>query len=391
MRTVILTVDPAAPPVSGAELRNWQNASVLAEFGRVTLVSLRPMAGPPHLLDDRIECAALTGAGEGQSPGLVKRRSSIDVRMTGPALARLMSIADRIKPDAVLVEGIPLCPFLPHLRPITPMLILDMHNIESDVKAQTDPRPSSLSILFGSDADRIRRLEKQAIDMVDRVWTCSENDRERLRNLFGAEIDVAVVPNGIPRPDTLPAALPAAATGAERGPVLLFVGHLGYAPNVAAVGRLATHVLPLVLSDFPAARLIVAGRSPADDLLAVSTSPAIEIIADPPDLSELYRRAHVAVVPLLSGGGTRIKILEAMAHGLPVVATPLAVEGLGLVDGKDVLLADQDRALADHIRTLCSDPERRERLRQHARLTVTTRFGPAAIAAAVRDGIAAPR
>ena len=389
-RSLVLTVDPAVPPISGAELRNWQNAKALSDFGQVRLVSFRPMHWPAQLSGDRIECVALAEIHQQGGPPHTRRRSSIDVRITRSALARLTALVDEFKPDAILVEGIPLFPFLEYLRPLTPNLVLDMHNIESDLGAQIERRTLSSRVfaeLTGGDAARIRKLEQQAVGIADRVWVCSESDRQRLLRLYGGVAAVHVVPNGIPRPETIPDELTQPPGKNNGWPIILFVGHLAYPPNVNAVHALAHGVLPLVLADFPAARLILGGRSPTEDILALATRPGIDLVANPEEVSTLYTKAHLTVVPLVHAGGTRIKILEAMAHGLPVVATPLAVDGLELAEGTEVLVADDHRGLADHVRSLCDDSRRSEALRRNARRAVVERFGAAVIAAAVRNAI----
>ena len=104
-------------------------------------------------------------------------------------------------------------------------------------------------------------------------------------------------------------------------------------------------------------------------------------------MAPLLSRAHLSIIPLTAGGGTRIKILEAMAWGVPVIATPLAAEGLDLVENEEVLLSDTDEGLAEMAVGLCLDAERRARQRIRAHQAVWARFGPQAIRDAVRDGL----
>jgi glycosyltransferase involved in cell wall biosynthesis len=293
------------------------------------------------------------------------------------------------QPDVVVVEGLPLFPLLRHLRPVSRLLILDMHNVESHLSSQMGKRskqPALLSRFFPDDAARILRLERKAIPMVDRVWVCSDQDQQRLHQLFPVPIPVDVVPNGIPRFEA-PKELPPFRGAEAKSPTILFVGHLSYRPNIDAAVRLATKILPLVQQRFPEPRLILAGRSPAPAVQSLENVSGVEILANPDDILSLMRQAHLTAVPLLSGGGTRLKILEAMAWGLPIVATSRAVEGLGLVDGRDVLIAEADDDFAKQIVTLCAEPKRVEAQRQAAHEKVITHFGRAAIERAVCKGL----
>ena len=167
----------------------------------------------------------------------------------------------------------------------------------------------------------------------------------------------------------------------------MFVGHLGYAPNVVAAERLATAILPLVRQTLPSAKLILAGRDPKPAVVALASLPGVELAADLADVSQLFLRSHISVVPLCAGGGTRIKILEAMAWGLPVVASAIAAEGLGFTTGKEILIADTNEAFAQSVVVLSKEPERFERQRGLAYETARLRFGPSAIEDAVRRGL----
>ena len=242
--------------------------------------------------------------------------------------------------------------------------------------------------LTGGDAARIRVLEREALALVDQVWLCSEIDRRRLHRLFG-EAAGAVVPNGIPHPDTIPAVLAPLPPRDHGWPVILFVGHLGYEPNIAAVGYLSDTLMPLIRGTFPGVRLVVAGRSPGEPVTALAARHGFELIANPADLRLIYAKAHLSIVPLLAGGGTRLKILEALAHGVPVIATSLAAEGLDLDEGAGIVVADTPPAIAGNVEELCADPERLEAMRLRGREAVLTRFGRAAIEAAVAQAVAA--
>lgn len=389
---LILTVDPAFPPISGADLRNVQNASAAADAGPVLLVSLLPQTDDPSQTAPGIRTASLTRPQEGRARSLSRRSAALQPRVTGKALVRLEALMREFRPDTVLVEGIPLFQLIEAVRPLAPRLILDMHNVESELAGQLSPGQPRRRFgwLMTSEADRIAALERRALSLVDRVWVCSQEDRERLVRKFAPAIPVDVVPNGIPRPHAMPAQPLPLPDGASGMPVMVFVGHLAYAPNVEAARRLALAILPEVRQALPEARLILAGRQ-ADAVAAeLGGLDAVEIIPDPEDLGPIFRRGHVSVAPLSAGGGTRIKILEAMAWGLPVVATPLAAEGQGFVNGEDIVLAESDADLAGTIVALSRDPERMQRMRAGARQNALLRFGPKAIEQAVRRGLGLP-
>lgn len=390
-RTLLVASDAVWPPISGGDLRNWQNAQALATLGDVLATSVHAPSVPAKLDNSRIRTLALANAAEAAtSPRLAKRLTPIDTRIPQVALSRLLAAARDFKPDTIVVEGIPLFPLIEHLRPLAPTLVLDMHNIESDLARQMMPKTGWLSAMFSKKtrhARRMRDMELKSLRMVDKVWVCSDQDRDRLRSLSGGRAIADVIPNGIPRFELIPEQLidqPAMANGQ---PTLLFIGHLNYPPNLEAARRLATQILPRLQTALGGAKLVIAGRSPHRSLADVAALPDVELIANPDDLAELYRRAQLTIVPLVSGGGTRLKILEAMAWGLPVVATKLAAEGLGLVDGVDIDFAETDDELAARAAALCQDAGWLQARRLRARETVTRRFGPQAISSAVRGSL----
>ncbi|MEQ1841866.1 MAG: glycosyltransferase, partial [Verrucomicrobiales bacterium] len=197
-RIMVLTVDPAAPPVSGADIRNFQNALSASKQGACCLVSVRPGDPSADIPGYGIEVRTAGLAGE-ISRSLTSRRCRVEARIPRSVLPRLLAIISEFKPDIILVEGIPLASLLVFLRPHAEMLILDMHNIESDLAARRPVQTSlskRLSAILKNEPARTRKLEKKAIGLVDRIWVCSELDRQRLMELHRPASTIHVVPNG---------------------------------------------------------------------------------------------------------------------------------------------------------------------------------------------------
>jgi len=385
-KTFILTGDPAWPPVSGADLRNAQNALAASAFGPVILASIMPVSRHEPA-PENVKVVSVSDGSCGDRGSPIQQKQRFEVLVAGMAL-KIVDLVQQFRPDAIIVEGIHLHDMLHRLRPLTPLLVLDMHNIESELSAlirKTTPRRTLKSIL-GLEVSKIRRQERKASRLVDRIWVCSEEDATRLYRLHSPPVSIDVVPNGIPRCDRLPDRLPARDESTD-GPVILYFSHLGYRPNITAARRLAVGIMPIVRQKLPMARLHLAGRSPSQKIANLTDFPGVMLTGDPPDADAILAGADFVVVPLEAGGGTRLKILEAMAWGLPVIATPIAAEGLGLDEGDDYVPATTDNEFAREIIDMWSDRERFEKVRSRAHETVLRRFGLAAIERSVRNGL----
>ncbi|HWL42416.1 MAG TPA: glycosyltransferase family 4 protein [Ilumatobacter sp.] len=195
-----------------------------------------------------------------------------------------------------------------------------------------------------------RRLQRSIAGRVDRVGVCSQYDADKV-----AGDNVAVIPNGYPDPGT-PAA-PSTASGNR----MLFVGPLTYEPNRLAVEWFVQHVLPAVRAAVSDAEFVVVGARDGATVRGAD-APGVTLTGYVPDITPHYRSASIAVVPLHSGGGTRIKVIESLARRVPMVSTTFGCAGHDLTDGSEAILADSADDFAKACIELLGNPERRERL-----------------------------
>jgi glycosyltransferase involved in cell wall biosynthesis len=216
---------------------------------------------------------------------------------------------------------------------------------------------------------RLRQIERSLDQQVDSVWACSEEDRREFQ--VHNELPVFTVPNGVDTRSKPFDFSPAKRQSRE----LLFCGSLNYPPNWQGLRWFLREVWPAVRKDQPATRLTIVGSGVRQEQLGGELSrPNVSFAGEAPDVAPWYVRASVALCPLLTGSGTRLKILEAMSFGAPVVSTQIGAEGIEAVDGQHLLLADKPEAFAGAIARLHSDPVLYERIRQSARRLVEQRY-----------------
>jgi glycosyltransferase involved in cell wall biosynthesis len=301
------------------------------------------------------------------------------INLNDEDLSFLQAEIERFKPDVAVVEGSTVARSLPILQAAEVPTVLDMHNIESDL-FRSLRRGSSKGkyikdILYGARRWRAtREFDREISLMANETWVTSAIDRDRLVEIGGSQ--AAVVPNPIPnegfadfpiRPDRY----------AE--PRALFVGHLSYAPNVAAAQELARTIWPQIMRRVGDASLTICGRAPGSSVMRLGRVAGIDVRADPEDLGPLYGRSGYALMPLRQGGGTRIKALEAMAAGTAVIATRKAVEGLSLLPEEHYLCADTPGEFVDQFIRGCSAPDEMCALAVRARRFVLEKYGTQAL------------
>ena len=226
--------------------------------------------------------------------------------------------------------------------------ILDLHNVESAlVDSYARSRSGVSAALYRAEAGALRRMERRTIGAFDHVVVVSEQERARL---IADARSVLVCPNGREPSAVLPDA---------PGATVAFVATMGWAPQ-RRCRRLVGRDLARVLARVPEARLLLVGKDPARAVRALADDH-IEVTGTVDDVSPFLARARVVVAPLRAGGGTRLKIMEALDVGQPVVATSVGCEGMEDLVGHGVLVADTAPALAGTIADLLLDPARAAR------------------------------
>ncbi len=277
--------------------------------------------------------------------GVVTTRSVSAGRFWSSAMVETVcSAADEMAIDLLQVEYQQMVPFVLDLP--AKMSVLDLHNVESAlVSSYAHTRRGVPAACLRSEAAALRRMERRTIGEFDHVVVVSEKERVRLP--AGAR-SVLVCPNGREPSVVLPDAPDA---------TVAFVATMGWAPNVDAAVWLGREIWPQVLTRVPHARLLLVGKDPAPAVRALA-GENVEVTGTVGDVTPYLARSRVVLAPLRAGGGTRLKILEALDAGRPVVATSVGCEGMEDLLGRGVVVADTAAGLAEAIAGLLVDPAR---------------------------------
>jgi glycosyltransferase involved in cell wall biosynthesis len=226
------------------------------------------------------------------------------------------------------------------------------------------------------DLVKAQRLERRALQAFSRVFACSAQDAAALGSLGrpGLAAKIRVIANGV----DLAAMPPTPVPGSRR---VLFPGSLAYAPNVDGATWFAGEVWPLVRAALPDAELVLAGRDPTAAVQALGRLSGVSVHANVPSMAEYFQAARAVVVPLRVGTGTRLKALEAMSSARPVVGTAIGLEGIGIAEGRDAIIRDDPRRMADALVEVLVDDAVAGRLGAAGRELVQDHFGWDAIGA----------
>ncbi len=369
-RALVLSPEAPYPPVGGGAMRTASLIQYLAARYETDLIVFRepgasnPKASIPAGLLRATLVLELPVHGRGSAARTLRnlRRLLLGVpplndRFHGFEAPIRQWLQDR-RYELAVVEHFWCAPYARLLRSHADHLVLDLHNVESELHAglaRTEPLPSRWA--HRRFAGCCRRLEDRWLREFSAVVTASEEDAARVRAIAPGT-PTAVYPNAIPL-------VPQPRVPEQEA--IVFSGNLEYPPNVAAVRFFRREVWPLLRARRPRLVWWVFGKNPQGVARYLRGDPQIELIGPVEDAMGILAAAQVVVAPVLAASGTRFKILEAWAAGRAVVSTTIGAEGLGARHGEHLLLADEARSFAAAVAALLDSPERRRALGQAGR------------------------
>ncbi len=361
LRVLFLTCHLPFPPISGGRHREFE---LLRRIGREVDVSVCAVsktwtedvdnAGALSPYCQRVDVvpAEPVDGRDDAVPFQVRRHRS---RHVAPTLAAANY-------DVIHVEGFYL---MQHLRQLVPRpTVLVEQNIEYQLEQQRAAHGTGAAAWrHRREAERTQRAEREAWRRADIVGALTEEDAAVIR--AAGVPRVHLVPDGVVLPDRQPRPTPV-----DAPPVVVFVGNLGYEPNVDAAAYFARNVLPRIARVVPDVHLMLVGNAPPPQVQALA-GPAVTVTGRVADVGEHLAAGTVVVCPLRVGGGVKVKMLEALAYGKAIVSTSVGTQGLGPGIDEAVVVADRPAPMAAAVTELLCDAPRRHKLEaaalRHAR------------------------
>jgi polysaccharide biosynthesis protein PslH len=296
---------------------------------------------------------------------------------------RLRSVLAADKYDVIICDFLTPAPVIPFDRGIP--VVVFTHNVEAMIwKRHWEVAENSFwKLAFRREYHKMQATELRILRQSEHVLTVSDTDTD----YFARQIDRAkltTVPTGVDTDYFRP-------TSGEMPDNLVFTGSMDWMPNEDGILYFAEQVLPLIRRRRPNVKLWVVGRKPGKRVEALAESDSgIHVTGRVEDVRPYIAKGSVYVVPLRVGGGTRLKIFEAMAMGKAVVSTTIGAEGLPVTSGSDIVLADSPELFASAVCDLLESPEKRKSLGQAARKLVEERYSWAAVAKHVDEALRLP-
>ncbi|MFH1085394.1 MAG: glycosyltransferase family 4 protein [Chloroflexota bacterium] len=395
-RILFLTPQVPYPPEQGTAIRNYNLIAQVATRHQAGLLTFGPdtgaeaaSLGPLNALCAPLRVVPVPARSTGARLRTLLTSGQPDMaeRLASPAFAGALRETLSAQPwDILQVEGIEMAPYgllaQAWLGERAPAVVFDDHNAEYVLQQRafaTDlarPRRWPMAAYSWAQWRRLRRFERQVCQRAQGVACVSEADARALRRLCPG-LAPLVVTNGVDTARYHPAladSLPL------RHPSVVFTGKMDFRPNIDAMLWFHAAVWPLVRAGAPGAQLYVVGKSPHARLAPLAEDASVTLTGYVEDILPYFGGADVYVVPLRVGGGTRLKVLEALAAGRAIVTTALGAEGIALRPGEHALVADSPADFGRAILALLADPAQRARLGAAARRLAVDEYDWRAIA-----------
>jgi len=380
------------PLDKGGRLRTWHLMRHLARRHEITYVSFSDPCDVPehregmHEVASRLVTIPRSDSAKGTTafyldagrhvidpvPYAVGKYRSPEYRH---AVARLLKESPF---DAIVCDFLPPAVNLPDRLPCP--AILFTHNVEAEIwrrHAETAVNPVS-RFLLGQQWRRMLRFEREALARFDLVLAVSDADRETFERLYPAALQrpAHVVQTGVDTGFFAPASSEAAARRAH----LVFTGSMDWLPNEDGMTFFCREILPKIRVAEPEATLSIIGRAPTPAVRRLAEIPGVEVTGRVDDVRPHIARGSVYIVPLRIGGGTRLKIFEAMSMAKAVVSTTIGAEGLPVTAGRDLEIADEPARFAQAVVRLMRDAVARRAIEAAARQLVVDKYDWSAVA-----------
>ena len=398
MRLLWLSAGLLLPLDKGGKLRTWHLMRHVARRHEIAWLSFAPRSTSPDLLEEMKEVCSTTEVipRDEIAKGTARFYAATAGHLLDPlpyAVASYRSRRYRAALDRHLDSGrfdAVVCDFLVpavnlRSRPPCPS-ILFTHNVEAEIwRRHAETATGRLRrALMRAQWQRMVRFERRTLRLFDSVLAVSENDKDTFRRLYGSVGPVHVIPTGVDTEYFAPSSAP------PEPHHLVFTGSMDWLPNEDAAVYFCERILPKIRAVDPRVTLSLVGRSPTPALLRLARSvPGVEVTGRVDDVRPHVSKASLVIVPLRIGGGTRLKIYEAMAMGKAVVSTSVGAEGLPVVSGRDVSIADAPEAFAAEVLRLLRDPVARGSMERAARALVSERYDWRAVAGSLEHAISA--
>lgn len=287
----------------------------------------------------------------------------------------LASLLDEKHFDIIQLEGLYVCPYIPLIRKHSDAkIVYRAHNIEHEIWERTSQLSTGITKAYLEDlSKRLKRFEKAMLNNYDLIVPITERDG-RILNEMGNKKPMHVSPTGIDTTALIPHS-----KNLEH-PSLFHIGSLEWSPNQEGLIWFIEKCWPIIHNRFPDLKFYIAGRNAPEWLVKKFQAPNIIFEGEVQDAYEFMNSKSIMVVPLFSGSGMRIKIIEGMALGKPIVTTPIGTEGISTTSGKNILIAKNEGEFADSVASLIENEESFNKISRNAIEYIHEKFDNLALA-----------
>lgn len=381
MKILFLTQLFPYPPVCGGTIRGYNILRHLGKSHDVTMVSfVRKQPTPEQMEEVQSICGEVFTVPIHRSAAanlkfavssLARRQSFIVSRDWVP---EMQEVVDRLLSskefDMIYMDHLQMAQYIKDSH--TALKVLDEHNVEWRIieRIAKAERTSPKGLFASLEWKNLRDWELRACERFDLVLTVTEHDKETLTSADPRLKNVLCLPIGVDF-DEFPAV-----ELKPKAKCVLSIATMSWPPNIDSIQYFAKSIYPTVRERVPESRLLVVGKNPPESVKRLSQADSsIEVTGFIDDMSRVTSNAAVFIVPLRSGSGMRVKILNAMAMGLPIVSTSVGCEGIGAEDGRHLLIADNPADFAEAVVKLLTDFELRKQIGKASRAFVLENYG----------------